>query len=159
MAFIRWKKNKFGTRHAYLIHSYRGEDGKPKHKTLAYLGKDPTLTPEALARLQVRHEGVPVQWEKIKPKAPLPMTDISSLSDAELLRRMRALRQERGIRSKEMVHKLLAAGVPARTKGSFSHPLAFHHYSLVEKAFETGEEQHFFSNPVEELAPFIRKVL
>jgi hypothetical protein len=38
MAFIRWKKNKFGIRQTYLVHAYRDEAGKPKQKTLAYLG-------------------------------------------------------------------------------------------------------------------------
>ena len=38
MAFIRWKKNKFGIRQAYLIHSYRDEQGKPKHKDACLSG-------------------------------------------------------------------------------------------------------------------------
>jgi hypothetical protein len=37
MAFIRWKRSGVGGRQAYLVHVYRGPDGKPRQKVLAYL--------------------------------------------------------------------------------------------------------------------------
>ncbi len=69
MAFIRWKENKFGVRQAYLVHSYRDEQGRPRHKTLAYLGKTGELKPEHIDALKAKHADLPVQWDKIKPAA------------------------------------------------------------------------------------------
>src|ERR1051325_5186539 len=101
MAFIRWKKNASGKRQAYLIQSYRDESGKPKHKMLAYLGDEASLTPERLASLKAQYPDAQVDWNNIK----LPdhhKVDIAASSDAELLRNMRALRHQWGLDPQRM---------------------------------------------------------
>jgi hypothetical protein len=109
MAFIRWKKNSYGVRQAYLVHSYRDKKGKPKHATLAYLGTVGQLAQEHIADLKAKYPDLPIDWDSIQPAALMkaaPLTDISGMSDEPLLRSLRALRMERGIKLKEMGLKL-----------------------------------------------------
>src|ERR1700682_780070 len=101
MAFIRWKHNGIGGRQAYLVHAYRGPDGKPKQKVLAYLGDSAELTPERLADLRQKSPDLKCDWEKVKPSSR-PKIDISTLSDVELLRRIRHLRHQLGLDQRAM---------------------------------------------------------
>jgi len=153
MAFIRWKHNASGNRQACLIHSYRGEDGKPHHKMLAYLGDEGSITPERLAQLKAQYPDLKVDWEKIKPAAR-PITDISTLSDTELLKQARRLRHERGISQHIMLWRLQSAGLPPCKYG-----LGGREWGEIEKALESGETQDYYLNPEAEVAPAIRKVL
>jgi hypothetical protein len=159
MAFIRWKKNKFGTRNAYLIHSYRDEEGKPKHKTLAYLGPETELSPERLAELKEKHSEIEVDWDSIRPAArPAPIMPLEALSDDDVLKQLRQLRLDRGLSKKRMVAALLLAGAP---------PLADWHkdsinvriYGALENAWATGRKEEHYENPKAVLISFIRRVL
>jgi len=155
MAFVRWKKNAAGNQQAYLMHSYRGEDGKPHHKMLAYLGDQVSLTPERLAELRQKYPDLSVNWEKIKPTEK-PMTDVSTLSDADLLRKARHLRHERGFSQQRIVWRLEDAGLPR--SGPYKVGLSGREWGILEKALERGEPQDYYFNPEAEVAPALRKV-
>src|SRR5580698_8684750 len=105
MAFIRWKHNGHGGRQAYLVHAYRGPDGKPKQKVLAYLGDSAELTSDHLDRLKAKYPDLKINWETIK-SAARPAIDVSALSDADLLRKIRHLRHQMGLSQRNMVHEL-----------------------------------------------------
>jgi hypothetical protein len=158
MAFIRWRLNSAGKRQAYLVHSYRDQAGKPRHRVLAYLGNNAELTPEHLAELQAKHADLKVNWDRIKPPPPRPLTDLSSLSDAGLLQKMRILRHERGIQQFQMAGRLRDAGIPNFSGVRHSH---FHHGHMgdLEKAMEQGDRSEFYLDPEAELAPYLRKAL
>ncbi|SRR5258708_28785901 len=159
MAFIRWKKNKFGIRQAYLIHSYRGEDGKPKHKTLAYLGRAGSVSPELIASLKEQHKDWNVKWEAIQPSShPAPESDISGLSNWELAQQARQLRRERGIHFREMVKRLQEAGAPAIRTVSSPEPISFKLYRWLERGWQSSTHAGFQS-AAEDLSPYLRKVL
>src|ERR1700687_310762 len=110
MAFIRWKTSSVGKRQAYLVHAYRGPDGKPKQKVLAYLGDKAELAPEHHAALRQKHPDLKINWESIKP-ANRPVTDVSTLSDADLLKNIRRLRHERGLSQNHFPHLLKKNGL------------------------------------------------
>jgi hypothetical protein len=161
MAFIRWKKNKFGMRHAYLVHSYRDEQGQPRHKTLAYLGQagDLNLTPEKLAALKEQHSGLKVDWEKISPPRKLPeVTDVSQLDAQQLLSRLRKLRIERRMNMKTMISKLHALGAPIVSDWRKS-PINKWDYSVLEGGWAEGRTNSHYVNSGQLLEPFIRKAL
>jgi hypothetical protein len=158
VAFIRWKKLKHGTLKAYLVHSYRDEQGRPRHKTLAYLGDKPDLDPARLEVLKAKHAHLPIQWDKIKPPAPRKRTDISRMSDEELLKNMRALRRERGISVWRMHVNLQSSGAPRGTGRKKDWGLQRREYIAIEHALADGGEQDFYEDPVRDLAPAVRKV-
>lgn len=157
MAFIRWKRNSAGNYRACLIQSYRDADGKPRHKMLAYLGDQETLTPERMASLRAEYPDLKIDWSQIKA-APRTRTDIAQLSDAELLRKLRTLRHERGWSQFSTVHHLYNCGMP-RCSGPYGvgRGLGAREWSTLEKALEHGEPQDYFLDPQSELAPTIRK--
>jgi len=109
MAFIRWKTNRTGGAQAYLVQSYR-ENGKPKQRTLAYLGDAAALTPEHVAELKRRYPDQSIDWDAIKPRVK-PLTDPQALSDADLLRKMRHIRLERNLGTYTMSWALRDAGL------------------------------------------------
>jgi hypothetical protein len=157
MAFIRWKTNSSGKRQAYLVHAYRGPDGKPKQKVLAYLGDKAELSPEHHATLRQKHPDLEINWEKIKP-ASRPATNVAALSDAELLREIRHLRHERGVSQRHFPQFLREHGLP-RCSGQEAN--GFYPdgrtYGVLERALERGEPQNFYLNPELEIAPALRK--
>jgi len=162
MAFIRWKKNSYGARQAYLVHSYRDKKGKPKHATLAYLGTAGQLAQEHIADLKAKYPDLPIDWDNIKPAAPMkaaPLTDISGMSDESLLRALRKLRRERGLKLQAMVKALIESGLPDLETMGYSYRLGWPYYSRLEKLFE-GEQ---WSEGVKEIglqiAPYARKAL
>jgi hypothetical protein len=160
MAFIRWKKNAFGIRQAFLIHAFRDEQGKPKQKTLAYLGREGEIASERLAELQAKHKDLAVDWAAVSAVPhPAPRTEINTLSDQELMRRLRELRRERGINMKGMVSRLTQMG--KTTVISHNGPKQLDHgwYSWFERAWEKQHPNPVFAQSAADLAPFIRKVL
>jgi|ERR1700687_906379 len=160
MAFIRWKKLKHGTLKAYLVHSYRDEQGRPRHKTLAYLGDKTTLEPEHLERLKTRHAHLSIKWDRIKPPPTPKRTDISQMSDEELLKNLRSLRREFGIPWWRMRSLLEQAGAPRATSKKISgFGMSIKRYIALENALADGLEQDFYEDPVMDLAPAVRKVL
>ena len=159
MAFIRWKKNQYGMAYAHLVHSYRDANGKPRHKTLAYLGKKGELTDDHLAKLKERHKNLTVNWYAIKLKVSPKLTEISQLSNAELLSQLKTLRLERGLTVHQIVQTLLGAGVPTRSKHLTGFPITLRWYRRIEKACLEGITQDFYNNLELELAPYLRKVL
>ena len=162
MAYIRWKKLPFGHWKAYLVHSYRDEQGRPRQKTLAYLGDQHQLTQDHVAQLQQKHAGLDIAWDKIRPAHPPKRTDISQLSDEELVRNLRTLRREYGIPQRIMHFYLNDAGAPpaSKNKDRFRHSeILRKHYQKLELAIHEGREQEMYVDPVSELAPAIRKVL
>jgi hypothetical protein len=159
MAFIRWKHNGIGGRQAYLVHAYRGPDGKPKQKVLAYLGDSAELMPEQLALLRQKHTDLKVNWEKIKP-AERPRIDVSTLSDGELLRKIRHLRHQLGLSQRDMVHRLRENGLPACSGSDMEGYYPYHPvFGKLEKAFERGEPQDFYLDPQTEVVPALRKLV
>jgi hypothetical protein len=159
MAFIRWKKNKFGIRQAYLIHSYRDEEGKPKHKSLAYLGREGSLSPEQISLLGEKYADLGVVWEKLEATPhPAPKTDIASIPDEELLRRLKELRTERGISARAMVDRLISVDAPAVPEWG-NKPLHWSSYSRLESGWIAGRSQPHYVNPGRLLAPYLRKAL
>ena len=160
MAFIRWKKLKHGTWKAYLVQSYRDEQGRPRHKTLAYLGDQAQLAAEHVAQLKARYPDLSIDWDKIRPPAPPKRADISGMSDGELLENLRSLRRERGIPAWFMPRRLESAGAArAMTASRKGRGLGIKDYIKIENALADGEEQDFYENPVRDLAPAARKVL
>ena len=157
MAFIRWKRNIAGNRQAYLMHSFRDENGKPRQKMLAYLGDEASLTPEHIEELRQKYPDLKVDWENFKPTTR-PITDISQLSDADLLKRMRHLRHERGLSQWLMMRRLQEFGLP-RCSGTYRLGLGGREWGILEKALERNQPQPFFLNPETELAPALRKAL
>jgi LmbE family N-acetylglucosaminyl deacetylase len=159
MAFIRWKKNSFGIRQAYLVHSYRDETGKPKHKTLAYLGREGALSPEQMAALKEKHADLGIDWEKLEAVPhPAPKTDIAGMTDEELLRRLKELRIERGISARAMVERLNAAGAPAVPDWG-NIPLHWSSYAGLEKGWGQGKSEPYYVRPGQLLARFLRQAL
>jgi hypothetical protein len=157
MAFIRWKPGPSGNHKAYLIQSYRDESGKPKHKMLAYLGDETSLTPERLAALKTQYPDLKVDWDKIKPVAR-PKTDISSLSDADLIRKMRALRHELHLDQNRMFWLLEKFGLPRCTsKMKEGMGVGGRNWGVLEKALENDEPQDFYADPLVDIAPALRK--
>ncbi len=152
MAFIRWKKTTHGTWKAYLVHSYRDELGRPRHKTLAYLGNKPTLKEEHLSTLKALHGHLKVNWEKIRPAANPPLTDISAMSDEDFLRQLRTLRRERGITVKEMRDRLRQG--TAQLYGTHAH------FCQFERTLEVGDlTATVGSRSANELVPYLREIL
>jgi len=156
MAFIRWKKNTAGKHLAYLVQAYRGQDGKPKQKVLTYLGDVSALTPEHITRLRTQYPDLQIDWEKIKPAAPR-LTDVSTLSDAELLRKMRVLRHERGVDQRKMGWLLRENGAPCCSGSAWDGYLYGREFGALEKALERGEPQDYYLDPEKEIAPALRK--
>jgi len=111
MAFIRWKKNRFGIRQAYLVYSYRDKDGMPRHRTLAYLGATGEISASRIPELERKHQDLAIPWHEITGK-PYPNVDIQArnLSDAELLTQLSLLRKNRG-------YSLLALAAAIRERG------------------------------------------
>ena len=159
MAFIRWKKNKFGIRQAYLIHSYRDEEGRPKHKTLAYLGREGQITSDQLSLLKERHKGLPVSWDKIEPRSHPPFSDISQLSDTDLVHKLRHLRAERGITLKGMFERLISIGIPEIRAGHRPEQLDYHLYRWLENGWHAQSPHPGFAEAEKLLVPYIRKAL
>jgi hypothetical protein len=160
MAFIRWKKNAFGIRQAFLIHAYRDEQGKPKQKTLAYLGKEGEISPERLAELQTQHKDLSIDWARVQAVPhPAPRTEINTLSDQELMRRLRELRRERGINMKVIVSRLTEMGKTTVISHNGPEPLDHGWYSWLERAWEEQHPNPVFARSAADLAPFIRKAL
>jgi hypothetical protein len=157
MAFIRWKRNSAGNYRACLILSYRDAQGKPRHKMLAHLGDQDSLTPERISALRDQYPDLKIDWGKIQT-ASRPRTYIAQLSDAELLRKLRELRHERGWTQFGTVHHLYNHGMP-RCSGSYGigRGMGTRQWGALEKALERGEPQDFFLDPENELAPIIRK--
>jgi hypothetical protein len=159
MAFIRWKKNKFGLRQAYLIHSYRGEDGKPKHKTLAYLGREGSIDADQIALLQKQHKDLSIDWAAIKAvEHPPAVTDISVLTDWELAQQVKQLRQERGITMKGMVERLQQAGITTVSSGFKPDPMTYSTYRWLENGWQSSSHPGF-QQAATQLAPYFRKIL
>jgi len=162
MAFIRWKKNRFGQQQAYLVHSYRDKKGSPRHITLAYLGKSGELTQEHIAGLKQDYPDLPVEWDKVKPAAPAKtsqLTDISGLSDEQLLRGLRGLRRERGMTIAEMLEELLKAGLPPQRVMGYIYQFERGYYGRLEKLFEREQWPEGIRETGLHIAPFARKVL
>jgi hypothetical protein len=170
MAFIRWKKNKCGVRQAYLVHSYRDKNGKPRHITLAYLGSAGELTPEHIAGLKAKYPDIHIEWDKVKPATPpaaAPVTDISGMSDESLLRSLTSLRRERGITIAEMVERLCKAGLTSIRVKDFTlmlgHDITFQldrrHYTRLEKQFAKEQWNEVTVEEGPQIAPFARKAL
>jgi hypothetical protein len=154
MAFIRWRLNSAGNRQAYLVHSYRDAEGKPRHKVLAYLGASAELTPDRIGELRQKYPELNIRWDKIKPSAKR-LADVSGMSDADILRHIRKLRHERGWSQIELFWKLRNNQVP-----EFSGPAEGSLYDSMgdlEKALEKGEGYQFFLDPEAELAPILRR--
>jgi len=152
MAFIRWKKLKHGTWKAYLVQSYRDDQGRPRHKTLAYLGDQAQLGPEHVEQLKTRYPELAIDWHQIKPPAAPKRMDINQMSDAELLQNLRSLRRERGIPAWSMPGRLRGASSGLRYFGPKD-------YIQIEKSLTDGSPQDYFKDPVRELAPAARKVI
>jgi hypothetical protein len=158
MAFIRWKHNGIGGRQAYLVHAFRGGDGKPKQKVLAYLGTDTQLTPDKIAALKQKHPDLKINWDKITP-SQRPSLDISTLSDSDLLRKIRHLRHEKKLSQRHMPQVLREFGLPPCSKGeSKGYYFSGYTYGELEKALERGEPQDFYLDPEHEVAPALRKM-
>jgi len=159
MAFIRWKLNRFGLRQAYLVQSYRDEEGRPKHKTLAYLGRAAELSPERIAILRQQYPELRIAWDKIQiPDHPEPLADLDQLADAELVSRLRRLRRERSINAREAVEMLTRAGL-TRLTGPGSPHLTPRFYGVLEQAFAEGRSQPYYASFAAQLLPFLRKML
>ena len=159
MAFIRWKKLKHGTLKAYLVHSYRDEQGRPRHKTLAYLGAKADLDAGRLENIKARHGHLSIKWDKIKPSSPPKQTDIGRMNDVELLQNMRSLRREYGISVWRMQRLLERAGAPRSTGKYKDFGLSRKEYLNIEHALADGGDQDFYEDPVRDLVPALRKVL
>jgi len=162
MAFIRWKENKFGVRQAYLVHSYRDEHGRPRHKMLAYLGKAGELKPEHIAALKEKHASLQIQWDNIKAVAPSKarqVTDISGMSDESLLRSLRGLRRERGITIAEMLKELHNMGLTAVPGIINDRPLSHELLCRIERLLTRDEWPDWAGEAGRQIAPFARKVL
>jgi hypothetical protein len=160
MAFIRWKKLKHGTLKAYLVHSYRDEQGRPRHKTLAYLGDKSTLEPEHLEKLKTKHAHLEIKWNRIKAPPTPKRSDFSRMSDEELLQNLRSLRREYGIPWWRMPRLLEQAGAPRATSTKLSGwGMSIKRYIAIENALADGLAQEFYEAPVRDLAPAVRKVL
>jgi hypothetical protein len=158
MAFIRWKHNGIGGRQAYLVHAYRDADGKPKQKVLAYLGDAAELTPDHIEALRQKHPDLKVNWDKIKP-ASRPQVDISTLSDAELLRKIRHLRHQLGLSQNHMGFRLKESGMlPCSTGDAKGYYVYGRDFGQLEKALESGGPQDFYLDPENEIAPALRKL-
>ena len=159
MAFIRWKHNGIGGRQAYLIHAYRGPDGKPKQKMLAYLGDSAELTPEHLNALKAEYLDLKINWDKIKAPSK-PQLDVSSLSDAELLRKIRHIRHQLKLSQNHFVYQLKELGMPPCSNPEYDGGYPYNpHFGVLEKALERGEPQNYYLDPLTEIAPALRKVL
>ena len=124
---------------------------------LAYLGDQESLTPERVAVLRAQYPDLKIDWEKIKA-APRARTDITQLSDADILCKLRELRHERGWSQFSTVHHLYNQGLP-RCSGAYGvgRGLGARQWGALEKALERGEPQNFFLDPESEVAPHIRK--
>lgn len=158
MAFIRWKHNGHGGRQAYLVHAYRGPDGKPKQKILAYLGNSAELAAEHLNRLKEKHADLKINWDAIKPAAK-PTLDVSSLNDADLIRKIRHLRRHMGLNQNHFVQHLKDNGLPP-CSGPRGEEVGYPynpHFGILEKALERGEPQDYYLEPETEIAPALRK--
>jgi hypothetical protein len=155
MAFIRWKHNGHGGRQAYLVHAYRGPDGKPKQKILTYLGNNAEFKPERLNQLKEKYPDLKINWEAIKP-AHRPTLEVSTLSDADLLRKIRHLRHQLGLSQNHMVHNLKQNGLPP-CSGPIGGGYPYSpHFGILEKALERGEPQDYYLDPLTEIAPALR---
>ena len=159
MAFIRWKAAKSGHLRPCLVQSYRDAQGKPRHKILGYLGYKGVLTPELLAEMQEKHSGWKIKWDKIKP-SPRPRTDISALSDSDLLKKMRKLRHERGWNLREMNNQLTSSGIVEFTvpEARVGQWINIKQVGALEKALERSEGYKYFVDPEQELAPALRQI-
>jgi hypothetical protein len=156
MAFIRWKTNNVGKRQAYLVHAYRGPDGRPKQKVLAYLGDSAELKPEHHAAISQKHPDLKINLEGIKP-ASRPVTDVSTLSDVDLLRNIRRLRHERGLSQGHFPQFLRKHGLgPCSGQEANGYYPIGRTYGVLERALERGEPQNFYLNPEAEVAPALR---
>ena len=162
MAFIRWKKNKCGIVKAYLVHSYRDKKGRPKHKTLAYLGAAGEMAPELLEELKEKHSGLNIEWDKIKPAAAPAktgsFTDISNISDEELMRSLRKLRHERGMTLIEMKAALNQAGLTTTTSYGYTSDISHPYYGRLELVFAREVWPSGMLDTMKQIAPYIRKV-
>jgi hypothetical protein len=160
MAFIRWKVSRQGMRRAYLVHSYRDEQGKPRHKTLAYLGAEGELTPERLTQLKEKHKDLSIHWEGIAPSAkPARSLDPASLSDEELLRNLKTLRLEKGLNIQAMVQAVLDAGLPPWKTGHEDRIFTPYLYKGIEREAANGPLEHFLAKIAPDILPYFRKVL
>jgi hypothetical protein len=158
MAFIRWKKNKFGIRQAYLVHSYRDKEGRPRQKTLAYLGHSSELSDDRLCALKEQHKDIAVNFDGIKPVGqPAPQTDIDPLSDQELASRLRELRSERGLNRNAMAKALIQLGVPDIQLYRRRQPFTGEVYTWLERDWSRQNPSH--ASAISVIAPYLRKVL
>jgi hypothetical protein len=158
MAFVRWKKSPSGTWKAYLVHSYRDEQGRVRHKHLAYLGHDPQLTPERLDALKARHGHDQYKWHAIKPPASPKRINISQMTDEEIIQNLRRIRREHGLTFIQMASRLAAAGAPPPSHGRGS--LGWIDYRWIEQAVESirgKTHQNVYKDLPRELAPAVRK--
>jgi len=147
---------KNGIRKAFLVHSYRDERGKPRHKTLAYLGKSHEIEPELLVSLKERHRNLPIQWETIKASPhPAPTIDPTSLSDQEFLHRLKEIRHERGFSSRDMIRLLAQAGFSRMGRW----PLTGRQYRVFEEGFAQDKPHTHYTLAKREMLPYLRKVL
>src|SRR5258706_13317377 len=158
MAFVRWKKSPSGTWKAYLVHSYRDEQGRVRHKHLAYLGHEPQLTPECLEALKARHGQDQYKWHAIKPPTGPKRIDISRMSDEEIIQNLRRIRREHGLSFFQMAKRLAAAGAPPPSHGLGGFGVL--EYRWIERAVEgvRGKTfQNVYKDLPTELAPAVRR--
>jgi len=146
-------------RRAYLVHSYRDEQGVPRHKTLAYLGAEGELTPERVDELREKHKDLAIHWERIAPAAKPPRSlDAATLSDEALLCNLKLLRREKGLNIQAMVQALTQAGLPPfKIPGFGDHVVSPEYYKRFERrVVENKAAQYSFLLP--HILPFLRKV-
>ena|SRR5258708_26569595 len=120
------------------------------------LGGKGELTAEHLAKLRQEFPRWKIKWEDIKAR-PKPVIDLASLSDAELLTKLRILRQERGLTLDEMWRLLWAVGV-CEFSGPLGGDVRAKKIGQMENALKKSLNQGYFVDPLNELAPSMRKI-
>ena len=126
---------------------------------MAHLGWNGKLTPERLAELKEQFKAYKIDWDKIKIP-PRPRTEISRLSDAELLKKIKILRHECGMSQRELRAHLHRQDVVFFTgpAGDDSDYIRVTQIAKLEKALEQSRGSEFFEDPEGELAPALRKI-
>lgn len=181
-AYIRWAEEEVEAtesaeaprlaRVAWLVCDVTDESGVTAQRFLAYLGQDPAVTPALMEEIAALYPEVEFDWEALRRTVEQgdSGTDVSSLTDDELARRLRQLAREHslslsdlslrlGSSQRDMVTEVLrfledraAVARFERTSGSIFDYLVERH---LDYAFLLYKARLFFSGQEVRLAEVI----
>lgn len=108
-AYIRWAEEEVEATQstedprlahvAWLVCDITDESGVTAQRFLAYLGRNPTVTPALMEEAAALYPEVEFDWEALRQSVEQgdSGTDVSSLTDDELAQRLRQLAREHGL--------------------------------------------------------------